>query len=57
MTPQHGRIEQISLEIEAEADRLQRENVYSAQGITRDWLRDIARRMRAAVSEPQKEQE
>jgi hypothetical protein len=32
----------IAAELNAEADRLERENVYSAQGITRDWLRDMA---------------
>jgi hypothetical protein len=32
----------LAAELNAEADRLERENVYSAQGITRDWLRDMA---------------
>lgn len=35
-----------------EAARLARENVYSAQGITRDWLTGLASRIRAvALSE------
>lgn len=40
----------IAIECESEADRLERENVYSAQGITRDWLRECARRLRLATT-------
>ncbi len=42
----------IALEFDLEADRLEHENVYSAQGITRDWMRDCARRLRLSVLSP-----
>lgn len=41
-----GEAEEIAAELRAVADRLERENVFSAQGITRDWLRSLADRVR-----------
>jgi len=47
----------VAEELCSEANRLERENIYAAQGITRDWLRGLAAKLRATLpAEPQPSQ-